>query len=61
MLPSVESSVIEFKNPEIPIIRLNAWNNDIIRTRARTDQASDIRGILSAGNVFREPAAVGSC
>lgn len=61
MLPSVESSVIEFKNPEIPIIRLSAWNNDIIQARARTDQASDIRGILSAGNVFREPAAVGSC
>jgi hypothetical protein len=29
MLPSVESSVIEFKNPEIPIIRLRPSNADV--------------------------------
>ncbi len=66
MLPGVECTVIEFKDPQCPIVRLRAWNGENLRRRIRRDQASATEGarleaipFFSANSIFREHAASG--
>ena len=40
MLRSVECTVIEFKDPEIPIVRLSTYSDENMRARVQTDQPS---------------------
>ncbi len=66
MLPGVECTVIEFKDPQSPIVRLRAWNGENLRPRTRRDQSSatgetslEAIPFFSANSIFREHAAIG--
>jgi hypothetical protein len=65
MLPGVECTVIEFKDPQSPIVRLRTWNGENLRSRTRRDQSSatgetslEAIPFFSANSIFREHAAI---
>ena len=66
MLRGVERTVIEFKDPQSPTVRLRAWNGENLRPRIRRDQSSatgetslEAIPFFSANSIFREHAAIG--
>ena len=66
MLCGVESTVVEFKDPEIPIIRLRPSNNENLRAQVRTGQLSAAQEtgleaipFFSAKSIVRECAGIG--
>jgi len=68
MLLSVDFTVIEFKDPQFPIVRLRASNGENLRAQIRSDQPSapgktspEVIPFFSAKRIFREHAAVGPC
>jgi hypothetical protein len=67
MLRSVEYTVVEFKDPRAPIVRIRASNGENLRVQIRTDQRA-LRNkthpksipFFGTKSIFREHAAVGS-
>jgi hypothetical protein len=44
ILRGVRCTMVEFKDPDIPVARLRAWNGESLRVHVRTDQSSAPRG-----------------
>jgi hypothetical protein len=68
MLPSIGCTVIEFKDPQAPTLRLGERNGENLRVQIQTDQPSapektspEAIPLFGVKSVFRERATIGRC